>query len=199
MVGVLAGALIASANAFAADDTTFFGVGLGEHYDFPQCGLNATVICGRSKQTINALVGGQVSQIELQYPRGMLPDWFILNSTQLGIRDDNVESMLFALDIPSRVIGQKGIKDVYQHLVDKLGPESKRDKITAFGQPYHFVATWNKPYGKVTFETVVQLSTSSELLPAVRVQSNKWIGLMDGAEKIRRQRQAEADAKKLKF
>lgn len=167
--------------------------------DFHRCGIQVTEICGVSKQTIDALVGGQVSQIDLQYPRGMLPDWFSLNTTQIGVRDENIESILFAYDIPSRVIGQKGIKELYQHLVEKLGAESKREKIDAFGQPYHYVATWNKPYGRVTFETVSKISTSSELLPVVRVQSIKWLAIVEGAEKIRQQRKADADAKKLKF
>ncbi|WP_299541076.1 hypothetical protein [uncultured Herbaspirillum sp.] len=195
----LTASLLQSAAAMAADDTTFFGISLGAHSNFRRCGAQVTEICSVSQQTINALVGGQVTQLDLVYPRGTLPDWFVLNTTQVGIRDDNVEGMLFAVDIPSRAIGQKGIKELHQHLVEKLGPESKREKIEVSGQPYHYVATWNKPYGKVTFETVAQISTSSVLLPVIRVQSNKWIALLDGAEKIRQQRKAEEDAKKIKF
>lgn len=198
-VAVLAASLLRSVDATAADDTTFFGLQLGAHADFHSCGIQETEICGVRRQTIDALDGGQVSQIDLRYPRGMLPDWFVLNTTQIGVRDGNIESILFASDIPSRAIGQKGIKELYQHLVEKLGEESKREKIDAFGQPYHYVATWNKPYGRVTFETVARISTSSEPLPVIRVQSNKWIAILDGAEKIRQQRKADADAKKLKF
>lgn len=198
-VAILTVSVLQSATVAAADDTTFFGVTLGAHADFQRCGVHVTEICSVSKQTINALVGGQVSQIEVLYPRGALPDWLTLNSTQLAIRDNNVEGIMFVTDIPSRVIGQKGLRELHAHLVEKLGPESKREKIDVPGQSYHYVASWDKPYGKVTFETVAQISTSSQLLPVIRVQSNKWIAIMEGAEKIRQQKKAEADAKKLKF
>lgn len=191
--------LMSTPSTYAADDGTFVGVTLGSKYEYPACGVSRVTICGRDRQTIDALSGGHVSQVNLQYQRGFVPDWLILNSTQVALRDGNIESILFAIDIPSSSIGQKGLRDIYQHLVEKLGPESKREKLDAYGQPYHYVATWNKPYGKVTFETAAQLSTSAVALPILTIQSNKWLELLDAEEKIRQQRKTEADAKRLKF
>lgn len=202
-LGILVAALVMlftyMGNAYAADDMTFFGFTLGKEFSYPSCQGPRTEICTSTGKIVPTPSGISVKVRTMAFPRNLVPDWIVIEDADLEtFEPENViESIIIHTDIPSEAIGEKGINAIYEHLVARLGRESKRTLMNVLGQRYHYVAIWKRPWGMVTFATAT--STTHGVLPLISIASNKYLEMWEKNKSVQQERAARTEAKKLKF
>ncbi|MDB5776100.1 MAG: hypothetical protein JWP38_2233 [Herbaspirillum sp.] len=184
---------------YSAEDMTFFGMTLGAEFDYPSCKGERSQICVFAAKTVPTPSGIAVKVRSMAFPRDLVPNWIVLEDADVETFDAEnvVQSIIVHTDVLSADIGEKGINSIYEHLVARLGKESKRTPMTVFGQRYHYAAIWNKPWGVVTFATAV--STPHGVLPIISIASNKYVDMWEKNKQLQQQRNTKAEEKKLKF